>query len=87
LASARPGYRLRDGEPDKFTRIAELFGIPLTYLYAEPEECLRVAVEHFADAPIRRVVRVPEASKKGSGVVVNLSRRRKRAPGGLHGGT
>src|SRR6266545_3684695 len=40
-------------------RLAEAFGVSLNALYSEPIECLREAVDHFDEAPIRQVVDAP----------------------------
>lgn len=49
---------------DTVIKIAEAFGISLDALYREPVKCLREALEHFEEAPIREVVDAPSASFK-----------------------
>jgi DNA-binding XRE family transcriptional regulator len=45
-------------------KIAEAFAIPLNVLYQEPVQCLRVAVEHFEEAPIRKAVQPPASVRR-----------------------
>jgi DNA-binding XRE family transcriptional regulator len=40
-------------------KLAEAFGVSLDALYSEPAQCLREAVEHFEQAPIRQTVEAP----------------------------
>jgi DNA-binding XRE family transcriptional regulator len=40
-------------------KLAEAFGVSLNALYSEPIECLREAVDHFQEAPIREMVDAP----------------------------
>jgi DNA-binding XRE family transcriptional regulator len=47
---------------DTVIKIAEAFAVSLNALYQEPIECLREALEHFEEAPIREVVDAPSVT-------------------------
>jgi DNA-binding XRE family transcriptional regulator len=49
---------------DTSIKIAEAFAVSLDALYRDPVECLREALEHFEEAPIREVVDAPSSSFK-----------------------
>jgi transcriptional regulator with XRE-family HTH domain len=70
-------------------RVAELFGVPLDMLYAEPRECLAAAVESFEEAPAREWAAVPRlpmadalAAAKAAGVPVRMVPARRKRGGG-----
>jgi transcriptional regulator with XRE-family HTH domain len=69
-------------------KIAEAFGVSLNALYQEPLDCLREAIDHFEEAPIRAVANVPtvdsvkEIAAEAGVPVVELrsgSRRRRKS--------
>lgn len=65
-------------------KLAEAFGVSLDALYSEPAQCLREAVEHFEQAPIRQTVEAPSVLLEGRGLVtlstVKIPEGEKRIP-------
>jgi DNA-binding XRE family transcriptional regulator len=53
-----PHHRSRP-KAETAMKLAEAFGVSLNALYSEPIECLREAVDHFQEAPIRQVADAP----------------------------
>jgi|GEM_PF-4576341 len=63
-------------------KIASAFAVTLNALYRPPEECLQEALDHFAEAPIRKIAEPPPAEltamERRKGVKTGLERGRKR---------
>jgi transcriptional regulator with XRE-family HTH domain len=64
---------------DTYLKLADAFGIDPNTLRQEPVECLREAVEHFEEAPIRSVVgRFARGVRAQRDAIVNHESRRPR---------
>ena len=82
IVSPNPAKRSKPSL-DTYLKLADAFGVDPNTLRQQPVECLREAVEHFEEAPIRdgAVGRFARGVRAQRDAIVNLESRRPRKKG------